>query len=89
MARTTTLSSRELNHDLGRAKKAAKSGPVVITDRGEPAFVLTTFEQHQRAKRKKHVSLLDALSMPEDDICLEYHFPHGGFYHRYIDFDID
>ena len=36
----TTLSSRELNQDVTRAKKAAKNGPVFITDRGKPAPVL-------------------------------------------------
>ena len=35
----TTLTSRELNHDLGRAKRAARTGPVFITDRGKPAHV--------------------------------------------------
>ena len=29
----TTLSSREVNQDLGRAKRASQSGPVIITDR--------------------------------------------------------
>ena len=40
----TTVTSRELNHDIGRAKKAAKSGPVFITDRGKPAHVLLSIE---------------------------------------------
>ena len=81
----TTLSSRELNQDLARAKRAAKVGPVVITDRGEPAFVLTTFEDHQKATSRKRVSLLDALSMSEDKI--ELHFPDGAFYARTVVFD--
>ena len=36
----TTISSRELNQDIGRAKREAKKGPVIITDRGRPAYVL-------------------------------------------------
>ena len=36
----TTLSSRELNQDIGRAKRAARNGPVIITDRGRPVHVL-------------------------------------------------
>ena len=67
----TVLSSRELNQDVGRAKKAAKSGPVIITDRGRPAFVLTTFEAHQKASSRKRLTLFDALRAPEDDIELE------------------
>lgn len=30
----TTFSSRELNQYTSRAKKAAKNGPVFVTDRG-------------------------------------------------------
>ncbi|PKM01702.1 MAG: prevent-host-death protein, partial [Gammaproteobacteria bacterium HGW-Gammaproteobacteria-6] len=44
----TTLSSRQFNQDASRAKKAAQTGPVIITDRGRPAHVLLTFEQYQR-----------------------------------------
>ena len=68
----TTISSREMNQDLARAKRAAVKGPVLITDRGRPAFVLTTFEDYQRSHpAEPRRSLLDALSMPEDDIELE------------------
>ncbi|MBI1869082.1 MAG: type II toxin-antitoxin system Phd/YefM family antitoxin [Methylocystis sp.] len=44
----TTLSSREVNQDIGRAKRASKKGPVVITDRGRPAHVLLTYEDFRR-----------------------------------------
>lgn len=43
-----TLSSREFNQDVGRAKKAARHGPVFITDRKRPAHVLLTIEDYQR-----------------------------------------
>ena len=67
----TTLSSRELNQDLGRAKRAALQGPVVITDRGRPAHVLLTFEQYQRLTGGPR-SLAEALAMPGlSDIPLE------------------
>jgi len=59
----TTLSSRELNQDIGRAKKAARHGPVFITDRGTPAHVLLSIEEYQRLIGKKR-SLVEALSMP-------------------------
>lgn len=45
---TTTLSSREFNQDLNRAKKAAKEGPVIITDRGKPAHVLLSIEAYRK-----------------------------------------
>lgn len=59
----TTLSSREFNQDAGRAKKAAKSGPVFITDRGRPAHVLLTIEEYQRVTRSQ-TSIVDLLAMP-------------------------
>ncbi|WP_341646892.1 type II toxin-antitoxin system Phd/YefM family antitoxin [Thauera sp. SDU_THAU2] len=60
----TTLSSRELNQDVTRAKKAARSGPVFITDRGKPAHVLLSFEDYQRLTRQRR-SIADALAMPD------------------------
>ena len=59
---TTSLTSRELNHDVGRAKKAAEAGPVVITDRGRPSHVLMTYGEFERLTGKRH-NLVDALSM--------------------------
>ena len=44
----TTLSSREFNQDVSRAKRAADKGPVIITDRGEPAYVLLRHDAYRR-----------------------------------------
>ena len=60
----TTLSSREFNRDTGRAKRAAKKGPVFITDRGRPAHVLLSFEQYRKLTGKP-MSIVDMLAMPE------------------------
>ena len=59
----TTLSSRELNQDVTRAKKATQSGPVFITDRGKPAHVLLSFEDYQRLTQQRR-NIADALAMP-------------------------
>ena len=59
----TTLSSREFNQDACRAKKAAASGPVFITDRGRPAHVLLTIEEYQKITRSQ-TSIVDLLAMP-------------------------
>jgi len=59
----TTLSIRELNQDIGRAKRAAKHGPVFITDRGKPAHVLLSIEEYQRLTGQRR-SLLEVLAMP-------------------------
>lgn len=59
----TTLTSRELNQDVGRAKKAAQHGPVFITDRGRPALVLLSIEEYQRLTGKL-AGIADMLAMP-------------------------
>ena len=58
----TTVTSRELNQDVARAKKAAKSGPVFITDRGKPAHVLLSIKDYRRLAREGR-NLPEALSM--------------------------
>lgn len=59
----TTLSSREMNHDIGRAKKATAKGPVIITDRGRPAHVLMTYEAYERLVGSEE-NAAHALAMP-------------------------
>ncbi len=67
----TTLSSREFNQDVGRAKKAAGKGPVFITDRGRPAHVLLTIEDYQRITGQR-ASIVELLAMPGvEDIAFE------------------
>ena len=60
----TKLSSREFNQDTSRAKRAAKRGPVFITDRGRPSHVLLTAEEYQRITGGQK-SIADLLAMPE------------------------
>ena len=64
--KVTKLSSREFNQDVSRAKRAADKGPVVITDRGEPAYVLMRHETYKRLAGKEQ-PLLDALYYPGAD----------------------
>lgn len=59
----TTLTSREFNQDTSGAKKAARRGPVFITDRGRPAHVLLTIEDYQRLTGGI-MSLAEALAQP-------------------------
>jgi prevent-host-death family protein len=60
----TKLSSREFNQDTSRAKRAAKRGPVFITDRGRPSHVLLTVEDYQRITGGQK-SIAELLAMPE------------------------
>ena len=52
----STLSSREFNQDASRAKRAARNGPVFVTDRGRPSHVLLTIEEYQRITGKRRLS---------------------------------
>jgi prevent-host-death family protein len=67
----TTFSSREFNQDASKAKKAAKVGPVIITDRGRPAHVLLTFDEYKRITGGR-TKIADLLAMPGiEDIELD------------------
>jgi prevent-host-death family protein len=59
----TKLSGREFNQDTSRAKRAAKRGPVFITDRGRPSHVLLTVEEYERITGGQK-SVADLLAMP-------------------------
>ncbi|MDP2012353.1 MAG: type II toxin-antitoxin system Phd/YefM family antitoxin [Phenylobacterium sp.] len=61
----TTLSSREFNQDASGAKKAARRGPVFITDRGRPAHVLLTIEDYE-VLAGRTLSLAEALAQTTD-----------------------
>lgn len=49
----TVMSSRQFNHDTAGAKRAARQGPVFITDRGEPTHVLITKAEFDRLDQEK------------------------------------
>lgn len=60
----TILSSREFNHDVGRAKKAALEGAVFITDRGRPSHVLLSVEAYRKLLAKEP-NIVDLLAQPD------------------------
>jgi prevent-host-death family protein len=70
----TTLTSREFNQDTSRAKKAARRGPVFITDRGRPAHVLLTIEEYQRLTGG-NMSLVEALAQTGKRADFEFRPP--------------
>jgi prevent-host-death family protein len=60
----TTISSRDFNQNVSRARKAAGKGPVFITDRGRPAQVLLSIEEYRKITGK-HESIVDLLGDPK------------------------
>ncbi len=70
----TTVTSREFNHDAGFAKRAAKKGSVVVTDRGRPAYVFMTYEEYVKITNSG-ITLADALAMPDDSAGIDLALP--------------
>ena len=60
----TKLSSREFMQDTGRAKRAAKRGPVFITDRGRACHVFLSVEECEKITGRQK-SIAELLAMPE------------------------
>ena len=57
------MTSREANQDFSRAKREAKSGPVLITERGRPSTVLLSYDEYRRLTGERK-NILDLLAMP-------------------------
>jgi prevent-host-death family protein len=80
----TKLSSREFNQNTSRAKRAAKRGPVFITDRGQPSHVLLTVADYQRITGGQK-SIAELLAMPEA-ARIEFEPPRlKGHWHEPLD----
>jgi prevent-host-death family protein len=61
----TTISSREFNQNISRAKNDAASEPVFITDRGKPAYVLLSMADYRRLSGIRGRRVADVLGSPE------------------------
>ena len=84
----TVMTNQEFKQNVSQAQKAAQTEPVIITDRGEPAYVLMTYTEYEKTLQSKSVrSGLDAL-MPLDaaDIELELQ-PRSRAQRRPVDFE--
>ena len=79
------MSSREFNQDIGRAKRAADAGPVIITDRGKPAYVLMRHESWRRLAGR--VTPISEMLAMEGDADFEFEPPRLGRVTRPVDFD--
>jgi PHD/YefM family antitoxin component YafN of YafNO toxin-antitoxin module len=92
----TILSSRELNQDTGRAKRAASKGPVFITTRGEISHVLMTTDEFDRIEgyrserdrdSPKSRSILDMLADDRPEADFDWEPPKMGSLAKHTDFD--
>ncbi|MGH6925870.1 MAG: type II toxin-antitoxin system Phd/YefM family antitoxin [Propylenella sp.] len=71
---SNTMSSREFNQNLAKAKRAAKQGPLTITDRGKPAYVLMKHEDYLRLSGRRK-SLVDMLADDRPEADFDFEFP--------------
>ena len=73
----TVLTSREFNQYLAIAQKQAQQSPVIITKRGEPTYVLMTYEEYSRSQNESS-SLYDFFAnypQPAEGMDLPEEFP--------------
>ena len=82
-----TFSSRDFTRDVSSAKRAAADGPVVITDRGRPAYALLKIDEYYRMVGHGEPSLLAVM----DDIAggdgIEFEAPRLNFNTRAADLE--
>ncbi len=62
----TILAGPDFEHDIARAKRAAADGPVIITESGQPAYVLLRHEEYRRLATRKP-TIHEVLRMDDGD----------------------
>ena len=87
----TVMTIQEFKQNVSQAQKAAHTEPVIITDQGEPAYVLMTYTDYEKNvyHNTPFISIADALC-PSDpnvaDIDLELK-PRSRAQRRPADFE--
>ena len=79
------MTSREFNQNTSGAKKAADLGPVYVTDRGKPAYVLLSFDAYQHLIGDK--SIIELLGGPPGIEDIEFEPPRADEAARPATFD--
>ena len=80
----TSLSSRDFNQDASKAKRAAKRGPVFITNRGRAAHVLLTIEAYQKLTGGQG-NIVEMLAMPGVEDVVDFEPARAGALYRPAD----
>jgi prevent-host-death family protein len=69
----TTITSREFNRSVSKVKKAARSAPVFITERGKLSHVLLSIAEYKKIT-EGYVKIADLLAVSAED-TLELEVP--------------
>ena len=74
MATITSIPAREFARDLAGAKRAASAGPVLITDRGQPAYALLRIDDYYRllGQTQPSRSLCDAMDQLPSTASIDF-----------------
>ena len=79
----TTITARDFNQQVSKARQAALEEPVFITERGRPRHVLLSIEAYE-ALLGGQMSIVDLLHL-EDDMDVD--FPQAQGLARSAEFD--
>lgn len=72
-----TVSSRDFTRDVAAAKRAAAQGPVLITDRGQPAFALLNIEDYYKLSGRSTQTLLELMDSIPGGEAMDFEPPRG------------
>ena len=72
-----TYSSRDFTRDVSAAKRAAAHGPVLITDRGRPAYALLSIQDYYALSGAQQDSLLDVMDAIPGGAGIEFDPPNA------------
>ena len=61
----SAMTASEFKREVGKAKRQARMGPVVVTSRGRATHVLLTMEEYAALTTRQQPNIADLLAMPE------------------------
>lgn len=82
----TSISSRDFTRDVAAAKRAADKGPVYITNRGVPEYVLQRIEDYDRDRGQGEMSLLALMDSLPATNALDFDWPRAEITPKTPDF---
>lgn len=68
------MTSREFNQNTSLAQRYAQTTPVIITNRGKPAYVLVKYEDFDKPQVRPQKTIADALADISPD-CADIELP--------------
>jgi len=83
---TLKINSKDFNQQISRAKRAAQQEPVIITDRGQPRWVLISYDNYRQLTSSKQ-SIAELLAVPPSAADIELPLPVRQLDDRTVEFD--